>query len=337
MATTISAMSVRAAASVTWSLGRGRSRFVAAVVVLAVGMLALGYVGSEAGRYSVLLGVAVLIVGIACYDRSVLILLAVPGTLVVARVGGGTSNLSASDFILFMATLACLPVVRLREAPEIRRLLTVVAFYQATTVLTVLDNPYRADIVEWVHEALLVAGSLVVGWVIGREGKARTALSSYVVLACAMALWSIEWTLTHHLQPTYLPFGMQKNYIGDMLAFAAVISFANPPWFGWKQRRRRIAIAVLLAGMLSCQSKQAIIATAIGVVVLVLRDHPVGRRPKGIFLLLVPLLGFTYYVVSREVSSHNRFNSVYQRVTWLHQSIQIWDHSKLVGVGLRWW
>ena len=40
-----------------------------------------------------------------------------------------------------------------------------------------IANPYRANVVEWVHAGLLTVGALVVGWSIGREGHARLGLT----------------------------------------------------------------------------------------------------------------------------------------------------------------
>ena len=39
-----------------------------------------------------------------------------------------------------------------------------------------IANPYKANVVEWVHAGLLTIGALVVGWSIGREGHARLGL-----------------------------------------------------------------------------------------------------------------------------------------------------------------
>ncbi len=54
------------------------------------------------------------------------------------------------------------------------------------TLFTVIANPYRANVVEWVHAGLLTVGALVVGWSIGREGHARLALT-LILVACTRA------------------------------------------------------------------------------------------------------------------------------------------------------
>ena len=55
---------------------------------------------------------------------------------------------------------------------------------RCSTLFTVIANPYRANVVEWVHAGLLTVGALVVGWSIGREGHARLGLT-LILLACS--------------------------------------------------------------------------------------------------------------------------------------------------------
>lgn len=306
-------------------------------VVAACGLPLLGVLAGSHALVALAVGGILLLVGILLIDIRFFPILAIPCTLLVLRAGGG-SGLSMSDFVLFLGTLCALTVVRVKESPELRRLLWLLAFYQATTLLTVVYNPYRANVIEWIHEAFLVGGSLIVGWVVARSGRTKPAVTTYVLGSCFIAAWACLQTLTHHLQPAYLPGGMQKNYIGDMLAFAVLLLYARPAWFGWKGTRwPRFAIVVCLLGILATQSKQAMISCALGVVFMVVRDRSLRRRSRAILIGLLPAVVIAYEVVSREVTSHNRFNSVYTRLSWFSDGISIWHTSPLVGVGLRWW
>lgn len=309
--------------------------FVVGTVLLPAG---IGLLTSVNSRYALLAGGAVLLIGVGFVNIDFIIFLAVPFTLVVERVGGSGTNLSLSDFVLFMATLVSVFLFRPSLAPVVRRLLGLLFLYEATTLLTVLDYPYRADIVEWFHEAFLVGGSLVVGWVIGYRRRARVAFSVFLVGACAIALWACAYSLTHHLHAANLPLGMQKNYVGDMLAFAVLLAYARPVWIGWTKKRLLYgAIVLCLVGILASESKQAMISIIVGVVVVLFREGALQRRSKAIMLAVLPLGIVAYEVISREIKSHNKFNSYYQRLSWYRDSFHIWHLSPLLGVGLRWW
>lgn len=315
----------------------GRSPRTLATWVLGI-LLApvLGYVAAVYGWYAALGGAVILGLGVLSRDARILPVLAIPCTLLVVRVGTTGTNLSISDLVLFLATLWALLAFRLREAPEIRPLLVLAAVYQATTLFTVLVNPYRSNMIEWFHEAFLVAGGLIVGWVVGRQGSARAALSIYVGGAVVLAVLTLGWAVLHHLQPNS-PFG-QKNYVGDMLAFAVLLVYARPGWVGWQGRAwRPLVLTVCLLGILASQSKQAMISLVVAVGVLLVRDRNVSRRSKAILAAIVPLGVLAYVGASRELASTNQFNSVHVRLSWLHRSLHIWHQAPWFGVGLRWW
>jgi hypothetical protein len=298
----------------------------------------LGYVANRHVSYALAGGVVLLLLGVISTNISFLAIISLPATLVIVRAGGSTSNISTSDVVLFGATLCALLLFRISEAPEVRRLLVLLAIYQCTTLLAVLDNPYRADFIEWFHEVVMVGGSLVVGWVVGRGDRAKAAVSIYVAGATGLALWTLPVAVAHHFQPVYLPGGMQKNFIGDMLAFAVVLAYARPVWIGWSGRRwPRVSMTLCVMGIVATQSKQAMISCAVGILFLAFRDRGLSHRSKGIFLAILPFMLISYLLISGEVSSTNRFNSFHQRQTWLHEAWQLWRISPWFGVGLRWW
>ena len=98
----------------------------------------------------------------------------------------------------------------------------------ASILLTVVYNPYGANLVEWLHEGFLVAGGLIVGFVVGRNPIARTALRTYLFLSMPIAVWACIYSVTHHFEPANLPFGMQKNFVGDTLCFVVIIAYCRP-------------------------------------------------------------------------------------------------------------
>lgn len=298
----------------------------------------LAYATKGGSRYTVAVAAGVLAVGTLAWDVTLLPVLAVPATLLVFRVSASSSNLSFSDLILGVATICAVSIFPARRAPHVRALLGLLCFYEATTLLNVIYNPYRANLIEWVHEAFLVGGSLVIGWVVSARGRAGVATAAFLVGSCVIALWAMAWTLTHHLTAAYLPLGMQKNYIGDMLCFAFLVAFARPDWISARVARRTTVIwATCAAGMLASQSKQAILSAVVGVGILTLRNLELRRHAKAIVAVSIPMVIVAAVIVDEKLRSSNKFNSVHQRLTWLSQSLQIWHLSPWFGIGLRWW
>jgi polysaccharide biosynthesis protein PslJ len=286
---------------------------------------------------AIVVATGVLLIGIVSINPMVPIAAAVPASLVVARLGGSTSNLSVSDFVLFMATAAAIPYVRLREMPILRRLLVVDLVYEGVLTLTVAYNPYRADLLEWMHELLIVTGSLIVGSVLGRAGYARRVLDAYLLVASVIAAFACIASVRTHFRPVYLPLGMQKNYIGEMMMFAVLIAFTNPTWLRLRTRIRRYILSLCTFGMLASQSKQAILAAFVAIVIIVLRTQQLRRKSKLALACLLPVAIFAFEGVTRELGSGNKFNSVHQRLTWYTESLQVFHASPWLGVGLRWW
>ncbi len=184
---------------------------------------------------------------------------------------------------------------------------------------------------------MLLGGSLVVGWVVARADRTYRATGLYVLLGCVLAVWTCGAAISNGFQPVNLPYGMQKNFIGDMLSFAVLMCYARPAWFRWSGRWIPWAMLLLLLGILASQSRQAMISLAVGGVVVLARSKHFGRRSKWILLALIPLVVLAGIVFKQQLDSTNRFNSTHQRLTWFGDSIDIWHTSPWFGVGLRWW
>ena len=94
-----------------------------------------------------------------------------------------------------------------------------------------------------------------------------------------------------------------------MSASAAIVVYARPPWLGWTAKWANTALVCCLVGMLATQSKQAMIGTAVGIAVIIVRGKVTGRRSKMILFLIVPMVVLAYVVASNQVASSNRFNA----------------------------
>jgi O-antigen ligase len=130
---------------------------------------------------------------------------------------------------------------------------------------------------------------------------------------------------------------MHKNFAGTVLAFAALIAYIHPTWMRWPRVLALAAFVLCTLGVLFTQSRQAIIGLAIAIAVAVLREDSTRRRSKLLVLGGVGALALVATLVRDQVASGNQFNSVFQRLNWLQDSIGIWLADPIFGVGLRWW
>jgi len=223
-----------------------------------------------------------------------------------------------------------------------RALLWLTVVYQAATLFTVVANPYTANLIEWFHAWFLTGGALVVGWALGRAGRGGVALSLLLMASCIIAVATIAQGMANlggGFQPVYpqFPFPMHKNFAGTLLAFAALVAYIHPSWMRWPRFVALAAFGLCTVGVLMTQSRQAIVGLAIAIAVAVLREDSTRRRSKLLVLAGVGGLAFVATVVRDQVASGNQFNSVFQRINWLQDSVGIWLTDPVFGVGLRWW
>lgn len=313
-------------------------------VLLAAGLVTLGVVlallTSVEPWLTVGVGAAVLVVGMTLREPLALPILGMPLLLLVNRVGGA---LSVSDFVLFIGFWPALLFCRRPLSPAMRGVLWASAFYQATVLFTVIANPYLANAVEWFHSWLLVGGALLVGWAVGAAGYARLALGLYVGGSVVVALAALAQFAVNaaggSFGAVYLnePLLMHKNYIGCVLAFAAIIVYTRPRWLRWNDLLCLGLFGLFLAGILVAQSRQALIGLALAIAVVALRPDPHRHRSKVVLLAIAGAALVIGSLVQDQLESGDQYNSAYQRLTWFRQSLVIWQEYPWFGAGLRWW
>lgn len=318
-------------------------------------VLAAAAVGGVVVLVDPLLGVAVaglvVILALTVTEPATLPVLALPAIIVVERVGGGGAdgeggtNLSISDLVLATAFWAALLLRTHPVSRELRALLWCSAFYQASTLFTVLVNPYTANLVEWFHAWLLVSGALLVGWTIGRAGRGGIALGLFLWAAAVCAGAAIAQALrdlaaSGAWSPVYLewPLEMHKNLLGGVLATAALVVYQRPTWLGWSTVWTVPAFCLFSIGLLASQSRQAILGLAVVMFVVVLRREP-GRRRRSpvVLVVIVAALALVWSTTSAQLNDGNAFNSANQRLSWYADSLRLWQDQPLFGAGLRWW
>lgn len=326
--------SVVAAAS-SLRLGR-RALVIALVVVVAAGLGVLSVLSTE---FALIGAVAVLALGVLAIDPLLVVILAVPGSLIMMRVGGA---LSVADVILAGGMAVTLLLLRGKDTRDLQPLLWAGAAYLAAALPTLVLNPYSENIVEWLHEFVLVIGSMLVGYTIGRFGRAQIAVSLYVIGCLGIAVVAsfvaaAMFASGQGFGPVYLP-DLHKNAIGGSLAMAIVLLYARPAWFSWRMGWSRAAILLLGVGVVASQSRQAMLGAVAGLIIVSLRRRPdTGRFPRLVWFAALPVVVFVLTMVNDQLTEDNEFNSANQRLDWYAQTIEIWDTSPIFGVGLRWW
>jgi hypothetical protein len=326
--------------------GPGRTDLLAQVGFTLAGVALVALVGRLAvtmPEAAVIIAVAVLAIGVTAVQPGLIPLAVLPLLLVVLRIGSGGIDLSLSDFALAAAVIPALFLAKRPFSSGLRAVLWASALYQFATLISVVNNPYAANAVEWAHAWVLVAGSLLVGWAVGANGHGRAGVRLLVGTIAVLALITVIEGSVHLAQGDFSavypswPYGMHKNFAGTVCATGAVMVYARPTWAGINRRWSILLMALMLAAVLFTQSRQAVIGLVAAVFVLVLRSKTDRRRSKLVLLLAAPLVLFVTNLVQDQVQSGNQFNSVFQRLTWFQDSMTVWSSDPWFGVGLRWW
>lgn len=309
----------------------------------AVGLLValcagLGVVTVEYETLAIMLAIGVLAIGVVSTDIHILPVLAFPATLVMVRTG----PVSASDLVLIMAILPAVLLYRRGETTPMRGLMWAGIAYHALLVPTLLLNTYLENFLEWFHTLALVLGGLAVGWVVGRNGYARGALTLYVVGAVGIGVAALFTGLLMLVQsgsfgPVYLPF-LHKNFVGNTLAFAFLLLWFRPDWLRWNRHWAVAGLVICAGGIAASGARQSIISVFVVIGILALRSRANGGgKGRWLLLALIPAVLLTWNSVAEQVEEDNPFNSAAQRLEWFGDALDVWRESPLFGVGLRWW
>ena len=309
------------ASSVTWG-----------AVVLVATMVGVAAVGNE--RLALALGGILLVLGIFVADPILLAVIVLPGSLLLQRVGGSSTNLSVADLLVFMGAVVCLFHVRWREAPYLRQFFQGIVWYQAILILVVVANPNRYNIIEWFHRLSYLGGSVLVGWTIATFGRSRQAFRLFLWGSVVVAVISVEQAFATHFQPAQWG-GYQKNSIGAVMWVAVVVAQLNPPWTGIGRVEARVAKYACFCGLLASQSRQAVVALILAVAVATFLNPDVRRRSKLMLLGCLPLVVALYYSFSLAARNNPRFNSVSIRVDQINAAVHVWHLSPMLGEGMR--
>ncbi|OLT21855.1 hypothetical protein BJF81_14620 [Ornithinimicrobium sp. CNJ-824] len=318
-----------------------------ALIALTVSAVALALLVGYALPQQPLLvvgGVVLMCVATFALAQPVLLpLLAMPLIVVVARFGAGPVDMTISDWMLGLAFWPALLFAPRPLSDPMRKLLWLNAIYQSATLFTLVANPYFANTVEWGHAWLLVSGALLVGWHVGASGHARLGVRLFLAACLALALPTIGQAILQYARGDFgavypqWPWPMHKNFIGNLMAIAAVLVYARPRWAGLSRRWALPLLLVLLSALAVSQARQAIVGLAVGILVVSLRRHGERRRATFALATAIPMVYIVLTMARDQIASGNIHNSWFQRLDWYADSIRIWREAPLVGHGLRYW
>jgi hypothetical protein len=312
--------------SAAWAIGTW-------AVVAAVGA-AVGAATVENRLLGLALAGLILVIGIYFADPLVFVVIALPGALLIQRVGGSSTNLSIADLLVFVGGVISLFHIKWSEATFLRQFLRGVVWYQAILILVVVAHPNRYNIVEWFHRFSYLGATVLIGWVIATSGRTRSAFRLFLGGASILAVITMGYAVKLHFQPAQ--WGVyQKNAIGSLLWVAVVVAQINPPWAGISRRLARVSKYLCIAGLLACQSRQAAIVGALALVVAYLLNPEVRSRSRLIVVALVPVVIVLYYSFSSAAKNNPKFNSVSIRFSQISAAVHVWHLSPVLGEGMR--
>ena len=286
------------------------------------------------GLAGMAVAVVVLAFGIFVADPILVAVLVLPAGILVQRVGGSSTNLSVADLVVFVGAIVCLFHTDWARARHLKRFLRGIVWYEAVLVLVVIAHPFRGDIIEWFHRFSYLAGSTLVGWVVGYHGRARQAIRLYLWGASILALVAVEHAISLGFQPAQWG-DYQKNAIGAVMWVAIVVAYLNPPWVRIPKVESRVVLVVCLVGLLACQSRQSAILVVVALATAALLNSEIRGRAKMIIFIAVPILAIVYESFVLAFQNNPQFNSVAIRVGQINAAINVWHTSPVLGLGLR--
>lgn len=260
---------------------RHAARQAAGLAVVVALSFAVGYWDQTHVHYAEALAALPLILVLFCRPQ-------IPLTLGVAAlplsldVIGGAVHLTVSDVLLTFAVAAALPVLLLRPnwAQRIRNarpLLVAAVPFSAWLIAVAVHHPGLSNAMKTGQYFQLFLLPLLLGALVIEKKVARVALTGFVAAAVLIALL---WATTRG----HFPFVGNKNPSGQFMTDGIILALALAPSWLW----RLLLLAPLATGLAFTQSRGAILAAGVGIiVVLALRGLGTWRRT---LVAIVPLV-----------------------------------------------
>lgn len=264
-----------------------------------------------------------------------LLVAAVPSVFALWRVGPSIANMSISDAVLILATVAALGTVDWRNR-HLRRMLLVIAVYQSVILACVVARPSSRAAVEWGHRGLLMAGGLVVGAALAQRGLAPYALRALALVAGVVAGVAVLSGLSSGLEPAY-PLGLHKNAAGALLMMVLLVAYIVPATISRSTTAVSLLRMILIVGLAATQSRGAMIVLVIGFLLWAARRPRAALRSPLLMLGGLAMVGFVVLSFSQpeERDLDRPFSSLGSRAAQRQEASTIWKSSPIVGQGIR--
>ncbi len=189
--------------------------------------------------------------------------------------GGGGYNVAASDLLLVLVGAGILLQAAIAGSfPALRALRPValpVALYGVFMMLLLAYHLGVSEVAQTGQRFELLLLPLVVGAFAALNGRHILLLQAYVVSTSVLA---VVWPLDS--------FGLQKNPVGQFIGNAILLLVGVP-----SLRRFLPCLVVLVPGLLLTQSRGAIVATALGTVVILAMQ---GFKARTVLSRAVPIV-----------------------------------------------
>lgn len=277
---------------------------------------------------------ALLLVTLVVTDPLSVVVLVVPGVWVVLRVGGGGIEMSGSDALLVVGTVCAMPFVPWQN-PRLSRILVAVLIFEAFLLMSVIAHPTARGAFEWGHRFFLTGGSVIVGAALAATGTCHRALRAFLAMAAVVGVLAAADGVARGLAPASV-LGFHKNFIGSMMLVTLAVTFLAPTSTGWSRRCLAIIQVPAALGLLASQSRGAILALVIGLLVACANSFAVRRQAKPLIVVLVPLALFAAFSLRDQLDGTKMVHSsITERARYRDQAMEAWRESPVVGQGMR--
>ena len=271
-------------------VGRVPAREATVLVLGLVAAFVVGYWGQSYPYFALIL--ALLPLGAALYCTPQLPLaLGVAALPLALDVSGGGVQFTVSDLLLTLALAGAVPALLLvpewrDRARGLAPLLAITAPFAVWLVAVAINHASLVDVLKTGQYYQLFLLPLLLGALVLDRRQARWALTGFVVMAVVLAAL---WALTGG----DFAFAGNKNPAGQYMANAIILVLALAPSWLW----RITALIPLVIGLGFTQSRGAIVAAGVGVmVVLLLRGLGSWRRTVAavVPLAVAAIVGFQF-------------------------------------------
>lgn len=302
---------------------------------IAAALVVMGRVALYRPALALVLACAVLAGVLAATDPLALGTFTVLGVWIIERVSAGGIDISGSDTVLAVGAVAALPYVPWGN-PAVRKVIAAIVAFEAVLFVTVLVHPSVPGLFEWGHRLFLVGGGVVVGAALGHHGRSRTALRAFLAVAAVVAAAAVVASAANGFAPAQV-LGYHKNFIGSMMAAALTLSYLAPRSTGFSAHELVPLKAACVAGLLASQSRGAIVALLVGLVVASARSSAFRRQAVPLFLVLAPLAIFAFLSLQTQVEQprETATSSITERERYRDQGLEAWRASPATGQGMR--